>query len=99
MSDQTPNLNLPYLIAAQAQKHVTHNEALRALDAIVQIAVLDRDLAVPPATPADGAVVTFVGQTRETPGTPAPGQEAVAARFAGQRVTGLAYEAFEPMAR
>ncbi len=55
MSDQTPNLNLPYLIAAQAQKHVTHNEALRALDAIVQIAVLDRDLAVPPATPADGA--------------------------------------------
>jgi molybdopterin synthase catalytic subunit/molybdopterin converting factor small subunit len=56
------------------------------------------DLRARLATPADGAVVTFVGQTRETPGTPAPGQEAQAARFAGQRVTGLAYEAFEPMA-
>lgn len=50
------------------------------------------------ATPADGAVVAFVGQVRETPGTPAPGQEAEAARFAGQRVAGLTYEAFEPMA-
>ena len=27
MSD-TPNLKLPYIEAAQAQKHVTHNEAL-----------------------------------------------------------------------
>jgi molybdopterin synthase catalytic subunit len=42
--------------------------------------------------------VTFVGRTRETPGTPAPGQEAEAARFAGQRVVGLEYEAFEAMA-
>lgn len=51
----TPNLKLPYLLAAQAQKHVTHNEALRALDAIVQLSVLDRHAAAPPATPADGA--------------------------------------------
>lgn len=51
----TSNLSLPYILAAQAQKHVTHNEALRALDAIVQLAVLDRDLAAPPATPADGS--------------------------------------------
>ncbi len=50
------------------------------------------------ATPSDGAVVVFVGQTRETAGTPAPGQEAEAARHAEQAVTGLAYEAFEPMA-
>ena len=42
-------------------------------------------------TDADGAVATFVGRTRETPGTPAPGQEAEAARFAGQRVDGLEY--------
>jgi hypothetical protein len=53
--DDTPNLLLPYLIAAQAQKHVTHNEALRALDCIVQLAVLDRDLTAPPALPTDGA--------------------------------------------
>jgi molybdopterin synthase catalytic subunit/molybdopterin converting factor small subunit len=50
------------------------------------------------ATDADGAVVTFLGRTRETPGTPAPGQEADAARFAGQRVVGLDYEAYEAMA-
>ena len=41
----TPNLGLPYSLAAQSQKHVTHNEAIRALDAIVQLSVLDRDLA------------------------------------------------------
>ena len=42
--------------------------------------------------------MTFVGRTRVTPGTPAPGQEAEAARHAGREVDGLAYEAFEPMA-
>jgi hypothetical protein len=52
---QSPNLALPYLAAAQAQKHVTVNEALRLLDAVVMLAVLDRDLAAPPASPADGA--------------------------------------------
>jgi MoaE-MoaD fusion protein len=56
------------------------------------------DLRALVASPADGAVVAFMGQTRETPGTPAPGEEAEAARFAGQSVEGLAYEAFEPMA-
>lgn len=49
------------------------------------------------ASDADGAVAVFVGQTRESAGAPAPGQEAQAARFAGQTVTGLTYEAFEPM--
>jgi molybdopterin synthase catalytic subunit len=50
------------------------------------------------ATPADGAVATFVGRTRESPGTAAPGQEAAAAAFAGERVTSLEYEAHETMA-
>ncbi len=49
-------------------------------------------------TAVDGALVIFVGQTRETPGTPAPGQEDEAARHAGKPVTGLDYEAFEEMA-
>lgn len=49
-------------------------------------------------TPADGAVVLFIGQTRETPGTPAPGEEASAAKHAGERVDRLEYEAFEEMA-
>ena len=47
-------LNLPYILPAQAQKHVTHNDALRALDAIVHLAVLDRDIASPPASPQEG---------------------------------------------
>jgi len=44
------------------------------------------------ASEGDGAVVTFVGRTRATPGTPAPGEEATAARFANERVVGLEYE-------
>ncbi len=54
MTDITTHLLLPYILAAQAQKHVTHNEALRLLDAVVQLSVLDRDLMAPPASPADG---------------------------------------------
>jgi len=50
------------------------------------------------ATPNDGAVVGFIGRTRATPGTPAPGQEAEAARHAGRSVESLDYEAHEPMA-
>lgn len=52
--DTTPNLVLPYLAAGQAQKHVTLNEALRMLDAVVQVGVLDRSLTAPPASPAEG---------------------------------------------
>ena len=54
MPDITTHLLLPYILAAQAQKHVTHNEALRLLDAMVQLSVLDRDLTAPPASPAGG---------------------------------------------
>ena len=75
-------------------------------DSLLRIAIreepMDDDLitelraTVPSA--ADGAVVVFVGQTRETPGTPAPGQEAAAAQHTGERVNRLEYEAFEEMA-
>jgi hypothetical protein len=50
----TANLGLPCIEGSQAQKHVTHNDALRILDTLVQLAVLDRDLTAPPATPAEG---------------------------------------------
>ena len=53
--DATSNLSLPFIMAAQAQKHVTHNEALRALDAVVQLMVLDKDLNSPPGSPVEGA--------------------------------------------
>jgi len=50
------------------------------------------------ATDEDGGVVAFVGRTRVTPGTPAPGQEAAAAQVADKAVEGLEYEAFAPLA-
>ncbi|KTD99686.1 DUF2793 domain-containing protein [Sphingopyxis sp. H115] len=50
----TPRLALPLLAVAQAQKEVTHNEALVLLDALVHAAVLDGPLADPPADPAEG---------------------------------------------
>jgi hypothetical protein len=55
MSDSTSHLLLPFILAAQAQKHVTHNEALRLLDGLVQLAVIGRDLTAPPPGPSDGA--------------------------------------------
>jgi len=51
----TPNLALEPLAAAQAQKHVTLNEALARLDAAAQLAVITRGLADPPTDPQDGA--------------------------------------------
>ena len=54
MSDHTTHLLLPYILAAQAQKHVTHNEALRILDGLVQLSVIDRTRTAPPISPADG---------------------------------------------
>jgi hypothetical protein len=65
MTETTPNLALPEIAAAQAQKHVTHNEALRVLDAVIHLAVLDRDLVAPPDSPAEGQ--------RWLVGTPASG--------------------------
>lgn len=50
------------------------------------------------ATPVDGAAVGFLGRTRVTPGTPAPGQEAAAAGHAGRSVKSLEYEAHSSMA-
>lgn len=53
--DLSPNLSLPYLQPAQAQKHLTHNEALQRLDALVQLAVVSATASTPPALPAEGA--------------------------------------------
>lgn len=47
-------LALPFIDAAQSQKHVTHNEAIIALDALVHLAVKARNVAAPPGSPAEG---------------------------------------------
>lgn len=52
--ENTNNLSLPYIAPAQAQKHVTHNEAIRQLDTIVMLSVISRTLNTPPTNPAEG---------------------------------------------
>ncbi len=52
--NETPNLVLPYILEAQAQKHVTHNEAIRALDALVQLVITSQSLTEPPTAPLEG---------------------------------------------
>jgi hypothetical protein len=51
----TPNLDLPLIAPAQAQKHVTHNEAIWAIDAMVHLSVPRAADDAPPSAPADGA--------------------------------------------
>lgn len=55
MSD-TPRLALPLVAAAQAQKHVTVNEALSLVDTLMQPVAASASETVPPATPAEGAL-------------------------------------------
>lgn len=72
MPDETTILSLPLILPAQAQKHVTHNEAIAALDLIVQLTVINRTLTAPPALPtpgdrhivAAGATGAWAGQSR-----------------------------------
>lgn len=54
MNDRTVNLDMPFLMPSQAQKHVTHNEALLRLDAIVQLSIVDERTS-PPSEPSPGS--------------------------------------------
>ena len=51
---QTPRLSMPYIMPSQAQKHVTHNEAIELLDAIVQLSLEALDVNAPPVGAAEG---------------------------------------------
>ncbi|WP_320198323.1 DUF2793 domain-containing protein [Agrobacterium sp. rho-13.3] len=53
MAEQTSRLELPYILSSQAQKHVTHNEALQRLDAITQLTIKG-ELTQPPQTVSEG---------------------------------------------
>lgn len=50
----TPRLQLPEIAQGQSGKDITHNEALRALDAWTSTGVQDRDRDAPPDDPSDG---------------------------------------------
>ncbi len=52
--ENSTHLALPYIMPSQAQKHVTHNEAIAMLDALVQLSVIDRDLTAPPGGESEG---------------------------------------------
>jgi len=54
MSDTTLTLGLPLIQPAQAQKHVTHNEALARLDTLAQPVARSRTLTAAPAEAEDG---------------------------------------------
>jgi len=54
MADISSSLSLPFILPSQAQKHVTHNEALRILDVVTQLSVVADDQTSPPPSPAEG---------------------------------------------
>ncbi len=69
MSNSSLQLSLPYIQGGQAQKHITHNEAIRTLDTVVQLSVVSQATA-PDAGAVDGdryivapgATDDFIGQ-------------------------------------
>lgn len=52
-TDATPRLQLPFMVSSQAQKEITHNEALTILDTVVNAVFIDQ-LTAPPGTFAEG---------------------------------------------
>ncbi len=70
MPDTTTIQSLPLIQPSQAQKHVTHNEALKLIDVMVQLSVVNRTLTVAPGAPllgqshivAAGATGVWAGQ-------------------------------------
>lgn len=52
--DKTPNLQLSLMANKQGQRPTYHDNALKDLDTLVMLSVLDRDLSSPPASPSDG---------------------------------------------
>lgn len=62
MSEASPILNLPYIVESQAQKEITHNEALNLLDVLTQATAVALQDAPPTETAADGTCY-LVGAT------------------------------------
>ncbi|WP_299694793.1 DUF2793 domain-containing protein [uncultured Tateyamaria sp.] len=56
MQDVSARLSLPYIQPSQAQKHVTHNEAIAQLDLLVQMVVEGFDAQTPPGIVTEGDI-------------------------------------------
>lgn len=69
MTLTTPKFTLPLIAANQAQKDVTHNEAVIGLETLAQLAVVSRALSSPPLTSQEGeAWIVASGATSEWEG-------------------------------
>ena len=54
---QTTRYGLPFLQAGQAQKEITHNDALARIDSLIHLAVESRHTATPSAVPGTNWIV------------------------------------------
>lgn len=79
----SPRMALPYVLATQAQKELTHNDAVNDVDSLAQISVMSRTLATPPASPVDGD--SYIIAASPT-GAWAGQAGAVASYYAGWRI-------------
>ncbi len=79
----SPRLTMPYIVAGQAQKEITHNDALNDLDSLAQISVINRTTATPPTTPAEGD--SYIIAASPT-GAWAGNANAVASYYSGWRI-------------
>jgi len=59
---------MPEMTEGQAAKYLTHNQALRDMDVLVQATVIDKDLIVPPGAPSDGDTYIVGNPTDSTSG-------------------------------
>lgn len=60
----TPNTGMPEISQNQSSKEITHNQALRILDVLVPIAIVqDKDLTTPPAHVAGNMYIVASGAT------------------------------------
>lgn len=55
MNETTTRFSLPYIMPAQAQKHLTHNQALRYLDLFLNLCVLSDSTTNPPPMAQENA--------------------------------------------
>jgi hypothetical protein len=54
MANTSSKLGLEFILASQADKHVSYNQAMAILDVMVQLTVKNRTTSVPPASPTIG---------------------------------------------
>ena len=84
MAEESAKLRIPYIAAAQAQKHVTHNEGVTLLDTLVQLSVLDKDLVDPPGSPTEGDTYIVAGAGGTATGAWAGWEKRVARHIDGE---------------